>query len=844
MEEKQSIRKKVAEGLFGAVVITYLLPRFLKALLFMATKEELSGFLSGAFEFVALVLAGFVAAYALGGVKQAVKVVCISGSCILAIPYLSRALLSLPFWKGWSMVSNILFYIVWLIQLLWTGLFTAVFVIHGLDREHKTTFGKRIKMAFGCILPVLVFSIAYTLTQFLSTAFLDSFVSKETTYISVGAYFAKLLFLALLVFAVLYLPLLWMANMARNKLDSMEQTEGAVAPATAKKGGDWALGGIAFGCIVVSLIVSSLSVPSPKLIILNELSTYARDAALYYDAGNYMGVMRSLEYMDGVKSAWEYALSEEDTDELKQLRDRFPTHEQIRYLTIADLQNDKSQAARAEILRNPYEPSWAFLYLQSLKEEAEAGKELSEEEKSFRDEMILSLISSDLYTDSSLNPNRIRTKEKEAIQEALYEDLLAPVFDDFQVASLKLLKSEEGETTIEQVDRWIALAEAHPDSLTVNGLTLTSTYDYLISEETNRKKSEGEKILSDQQKEALIRCVNRYDEMYGEILEVTDQTEEERNEVRAEEKYMLTTLLVEMEADETQAFILDALKECESEDLKDILMNLALRNFDYDTASPILDKRLEKDPDNIYDRYLSVLVAFRTEDMDKAVDELCTFAELVTSREGEPDEGAMLMALVDTFINGDVSLMRGQVGETQGNSPYTNLTDGQRNKIRQVSYLDRLMECDYAYRFWQHGVESREELEAYEDLEKTMQELVTEAPWLSCSYYFLGNLYSYSSIGGSYVSQGNIIDLDQAITLYKESLEIDPEQGVVWYCLAATLDEVGEYKEAYDCAKKSYEISSREYNAAWGEEFHGYGTIVHVERLMRTLEQYLQTQSQ
>ncbi|MCR4588618.1 MAG: tetratricopeptide repeat protein, partial [Lachnospiraceae bacterium] len=206
---------------------------------------------------------------------------------------------------------------------------------------------------------------------------------------------------------------------------------------------------------------------------------------------------------------------------------------------------------------------------------------------------------------------------------------------------------------------------------------------------------------------------------------------------------------------------------------------------------------------------------------------------------GPQDEGAMLMALADTVVNGDVSLKKGALGDDVFTSLYYNLTPQQTAVLKESPYLTELLDCDYQYRFWSHGLEEQEQLDAYLDLEKRVLSLAEQAPHLSCSYYLLGNLYGYASIGGSLSGEGGAIDNEKAIEYYRKSLKIDPEQAVVWYSLAQTLDEEEQYKAAYEAATKAYELAAGDYNQAWGETFHGYGTIVHVNSLLVHLENYL-----
>ncbi|MCR4587276.1 MAG: hypothetical protein K5682_02605, partial [Lachnospiraceae bacterium] len=92
-------RGRLAGGLLGATIIAGLLPRFLQAFLLMMRKEGLPDYMAVLCDYFAMILAGCLLAYTLGGIKRAGKIMLFSGFWILSVSAAITMIGSLPLFR-------------------------------------------------------------------------------------------------------------------------------------------------------------------------------------------------------------------------------------------------------------------------------------------------------------------------------------------------------------------------------------------------------------------------------------------------------------------------------------------------------------------------------------------------------------------------------------------------------------------------------------------------------------------------------------------------------------------------------------------------------------------------
>nr|MCR4587561.1 tetratricopeptide repeat protein [Lachnospiraceae bacterium] len=543
-------RGRLAGGLLGATIIAGLLPRFLQALLLMMRKEGLPGYMAVLCEYFAMILVGCLLAYTLGGIKRAGKIMLFSGFWILFVSAVITMIGSLPLFRTDQMGIRIFWFCLSILRLLGMGFFAAVFVLHGLDRAEELSFSKRCKTAASLFLPIVILAAALGLTEALTGSLDASFVSGGTIPFSVSAYLTRALIVALLDFALLFFPVLFLVRSAEKKLDKRnEKTESADAEpsaeteSTAPARTSPLIAVIPLVGILASVIMLRLFAPSSSDKILAGINTYTDQAALLYAMGDYTGTMKNIENLDGVLRAWNSALAEGDLQELEKIVQEYPSNEQIRFLYAdALLRQDPEKAVsrlKQEILRNPYERAWVFAYLKSLKEAEKASDqyELSEAEQAFRDETILTLITSDLYVDDNLYLSGLSSRKQQKLKEQLDPSMMDGIKEDFLAADLEMERIQSGYSTVETLDKWLEIAERYPESFTAQGFALSTGYGYLTANETMEKKSNGEAVLSEEETHSLGSVIDRYDAMFQTMVLEADLSEEDKAQTIVDEKY-------------------------------------------------------------------------------------------------------------------------------------------------------------------------------------------------------------------------------------------------------------------------------------------------------------------
>ena len=550
-------------------------------------------------------------------------------------------------------------------------------------------------------------------------------------------------------------------------------------------------------------------------------------------------------------AAW-LAYLDDDLETLTQLSEKMPDVDQIFILKLyqqANSENEKnSDAVRDQLMdklnENPDSTYWYHIYLELVP--AKSGDPV-------REYILNRLITSENFVKGIVTPADMTKEDEKRIEDGLDEATLLEVRERFVTSSLKVelldARSKYQRDYDEALAGIFAMAEQYADDPELDLYPVNARGD---SYEDFRYDVRARTFL-EENGQNVAEAAKRYDRIRMEEIEQDeDLTDEEKTLSLIDLKFYVANTMFECrQINETQKYLEEALKTVDSDLLSDLLLTTALINLYYDTARPILEKKLMQEPDSYSYEMEGALFYYRTREIEKSLECAVKLAEIAGKEDAEAESGAALMAIVDTYVYGDHSLTDqkvpdGTIGldrETnyssqRGKTIYTTFTKEQKEIVQKSDLLSELLEYEYFYSRSGSSLQREVDRDAYLETLDKLEKLIAKYPKVSAGYYILAKLYGvYSYERMKYAPE--VLNLERAEELYLKCLEIDENQPVVWYTLSGLYDHIEEYEKCYQCCEKAVELTAYgPFGIHMGDAYYGYGVVPHALYQMGLLQRY------
>ena len=727
-------------------------------------------------------------------------------------------------------------------------------------------------------LAVLLFACSYFLVKLVYIRLLTEYVQGFGKSRTVVAYLTKVMLLAVLVGLAMAPSFLFLLRKIMHLTSSNEAGAASQAPpkkevvedstqpskGAANPNGSGTVSGkpwnrklvmslvivlIPLALIITLKIVDNSLKRNNSDYVLNDIALFFEDAEYRDTYEDYIGILRDIDYIDAVVQGWK-AYIEGDEETLEQLRRDYSELEQVEvlldYMQAEDEKNleDIQRRLLDKLYDTPNSAPlhWAYLELIPKDMDEDSSSEYSDDE--IRSYIVTKLVAADYYRNETVTPFSLSEKDLDRIAEGLKGDVVKIAKESFITAQMRaeLLESrgKYGSDYDKCVMKMIEYAAANPDNLSAQGAAVSMAVNAYAEYRQNVKttsKTIGEELLAP---------AKQYDALVEKLLASTDEyTVEEKNEILEFTKMDVAAVMYECrQLEELQSFLEDAVKKVDSEQLSDFLMLAAIYNRDYATARPLLDANLAKYPDEMCFVSLQAILSYREDNYTQSLEAAVKLAELAVRDDAEPEAGAELLAIVDTYVYGDHSLqayVSEEMTRRRGLTIYPNkLTEEQKQIIQKSEILSTLLECEETYDRGGTILFTEQWRYQYGDAEKKLEALIAKYPKLSATYYILGKFYGNYSDGERYDKDGEYLNMERAEAMYLKCLELDPNQPVVWFTLGGFYDHEKKYQECYDCNNKVIELATfGHYGIFMGDDNYGYGIVPHAKVTLDRVKEYL-----
>ena len=663
---------------------------------------------------------------------------------------------------------------------------------------------------------------------------------------------------------------------------------------------------IGVGALLLAVIlldlVPLLFVPGRSGAVLGSLAGGMAESAAYAGKRDYLMALESVDRARALPGAWRAYLEgdPEAAREAYELDRRISMSELLYYYTCAE---NPTEAEEAEVREGMPDLSvalrshagdevWYFGYLDILsKKEPLTGTERQEKRRVLRE-----LAAGNRFNCAAILPSELTKTERKEILEHVgeYENIAESWADSVAVWELLALYVERNGFDDEISTRTLALAKEYPDSepvrelvyleideclQTMNGIgrgnrfsryfandTVFALIDAAIEDTNSFAKAElairaaqrfilnyhadRELISGDRAsvREKIYPVIRNFDKLLAKELKGDDSlSEEEKTEARVVGILDMAQVMTDMDMSrELQEYLENARKALSDERIEGMLGAAALKNGDYDTALPILEKEYEADRDDLELTMELAILYVRTGDLTKSLEKAVRFTEDMLAPgvlEEKPQLGTDFTALVATYITGDKSVVDKNMGK---HCVYKDFTDEQKEIVGRSELLSKMLDCEYRYQFKLLGylMETGGD-EDYRKLEEDALKLTEDYPLLSTGYYLAGRILGhyareFRNDDAGRKAQKELIDFDRAIELYEKCLRFEDDQPAVWYSLALTLDHEGRYEEALAACNRVLDHMYRDsWYTDWGQDYHGWGVFGHTQNLASSLKSKL-----
>ncbi len=833
---KKWISLKSVITFFGMVLSVTVLPRFLKAVLFLLKKEGLSLWQIGLCTGIGFLLAGILGYMSLGtdrkesgGWKEwgrrcafwMVGFILPMAAGTFFINQVGSALLSgmlgsnVPggaLWAFWILTL--------LLEAVLIGYFAQGAVLYAMAGQSELSLSLCMKKSLRGAGMFMIFGILAVGTMMGYTALMNSFVIGMGKSGSVNAYLMKVLLISLPVTAVLYAGTI-LLKMSASKI--LGEVDGQSATA------GWKPLLIPGVVSVVLLLAANLVRELPSADVV-EIARTQRDAlvveaTVYMETDSFAGAVHQLDLLDSLAKAWTAYVKGEGRPGDVPLAAELPEVGILKYFDSVRADGSAAELVRMCREQMDQDPSsaafWRFRYLEQKKNAADSGtKEQKAAESAFAKEVVLELACADLYRDDPTDLTKLDADSKQEIYDLFPEKYLELIRDQFALAQLKndVYVTQKGISNADDViQTMLSRAAEYPDRFDIQEFVLDVT-EYYTPVDENRL---------DAMREGVLACGTNFDRLFEENLELAEYSQEEKDGLWLEEKYMLLAYYDHWKMTEaTQQLTQEALAEREDSLLEEFLLSAAIANEDNEVAMGAAEKLLAEAPESPALLLDAALVAVRLEDYTKSLEYANRLAKACENPEAPAESGAYLLSIVDTYVKSDKTVYGVE-------SLYGEFTEEQQELLDDAELFDVLYRAEMAY-YHSYYRDTGKWDECLPELEDMMEKY----PHVSSLYYVAGKLAEYGE-----KSNGKSGTDQRVEEYYKKSLEIDPDQPTVWYVLASRYDVQERYEESLEAAKKVLAIGENRWNARPSQKYHGYGIFYHALQLAGSLEAYLQEEN-
>ncbi len=655
--------------------------------------------------------------------------------------------------------------------------------------------------------------------------------------------------------------------------------------------------GAALLTVIILNIIPLFFVASRSGAVLGSFDAGMAESFAYAEKRDYMLALRSVDKAQALPDAWKAYLNgdSEAARAAYELDGDLSMTELLYYYTLAENPaktdgQDEPDVTRA-LRAHEGDEVWYFGYLDLLSKK----DELTETERAERKRVVTLLAAGNRFNCGAVLPSELTKAEKYEILERIgeYENIAGNYADRIGVWEILELCVERDGVDGEVASRLLELAREYPASEEVRELVYsvmldclkdyktTSKYVYYVYErstannlvlglidaatENNESFAANELAISAAQqfikynhsldyslkntiREKTYPVILNFDRLFdAEFEKDTELSAEEKTEVKTVHYLDMARVMTDMEySAELQEYLKNALKTVSDERIESLLGAVALKNSDFETALPILEKEYEADRDDLELTMELAILYFRKGEITRSLEKAVSFTEGMLAPgvlEEKPQLGTDFTALVATYVTGDKSVADKNFGK---HCVYKDLTDEQKEIVERSDLLSKMLDCEYRYQFklLSYLTETGGD-EGYRKMEEDALKFTEDYPLLSTGYYLAGRICGHYARGfrddeAGRKAQEELIDLDRAIELYKKCLSFEDDQPAVLYSLALTLDHEQRYEEALEACDKAIDHSYFDsWYAKWGDEYHGWGILEHTANLRSSIKDKL-----
>lgn len=782
-----------------------------------------------------------------------------------------------------------------------------VWVLSIRDPEGRLGVGKRFRLSVKGVKEILICAVAYGVLNFTGGFLSDKLLTGLGKSGSVTAFTVKLAVFSFVVFAafcpVIYLmrkkaDCLLAGEKPQETADVPENGEDIAPVAKKEKAVIPVTELICIGSVLLALIVLNVLplffVEGRSGAVLGSLDAGMAESFAYAEKRDYLLALKSVGKAQALPDAWKAYLTG-DIEAAKAAHDLggdISMTELLYFYTLAENPaktdgQDAPDVTRA-LQTHKGDEVWYFGYLDILSKK----DELTETERQERKRVIMLLAAGNRFNCGAVLPSELTGDEKFEILSHIgeYEDVAAIYADRIGVWEILELCVERDGVDREVASRLLELAKEYPASEEVRELVYSVLLDCMKDYKTSSKyvyyvyeRSTANNLVSGlidaanenngsfAMNELAIRAAQQFikynhsldyslkntirEKTYPVILNFdrlfdaefekdTELSAEEKTEVKTVHYLDMARVMTDMEySAELQEYLKNALKAVSDERIENMLGAVSLRNGDYETALPILEKEYEADRDDLELTMELAILYFRKGEITRSLEKAVSFTEGMLAPgvlKEKPQLGTDFTALVATYVTGDKSVADKNFGK---HCVYKDLTDEQKEIVERSDLLSKMLDCEYRYQFKLFGyITETGGDEGYRKMEEDALKFTEDYPLLSTGYYLAGRILGHYARGfrddeAGRKAQEELIDLDRAIEMYEKCLSFEEDQPAVLYSLALTLDHLERYEEALAACDKAIDHSYFDsWYAKWGDEYHGWGILEHTANLRNNIK--------
>jgi len=882
MEENSRKDYKPFYLLFAAAASLVVAPKLLMAVILTASCKAVTASQSSICFFCGYVLCAVSFGLAVRAGKDNVKTVkdlLLGGLCLLTVRYGFSMIHSIMALKRNSLSTGGIIADV-LLMVLEAVLFSyALFAVtlSLRDEQGKFASGKQFLTALKGIKEILLGAVSYGVLNFLCGFLEDKFITGIGRSNSVVGFLTKLLLIALLVFAAMC-PVI---SLMKKKADGLaaEKENGNASERKPLSTAELILAGAFLAAVIIFNLIPKSMVPKKDALIKESLSGGMEEAFSYAEKRDYLMALKVLDKADSLPLAWKAYLegNPEEAAKAYELDKRGSMTELLYLYTCAENEEKAGEDApnyTKALYSHEGDEVWYFGYLDILSEK----KNLSETEKAERKRIAMLLAAGNRFNCGAILPGELTKKEKERLLSEIEINTREDYVDTIEVWNLLALYVERNGVDWEVRDKMIELikeypgsptvtdtlemlitdclastsyhsrtyakeimyalfdaADENPDSFALNLLTIQAADNFMLN-----PYDEADTDTRNKLREKIGPVIDRFETLFEkELSSDKELKDEEKKEARVSKTLDIAQVLTDMDLSEMlQEYLTKANATLSDERIDSMLGAVALKNNDFETALPILEKEYEADKDDPKLNMILCILYYRKGEMEKSLEKAVNFTDIMISPgvlESEPELGTDFTALIATYITGDKAVADFKDGK---HCAYIDFTDEQMKIVNKSELFAKMLDCEYQYQYEVHDYLRWDKVDEFKKLEEDVLKITNDYPNLSTGYYLAGRILGYyiQDFWSNEEATKELKDTDKAIEMYKKCLSFEDNQPAVWYSLALTLDNEKRYEEALDAVQKALDhMYYDSWYASHGNEYHGWGILYHADGLRTSI---------